>query len=109
MLAVVNTVPMRTMGYYKEEPMAHSNFEITVKYIVVDGRNGQDLLVRSNLDEAITDCAESKFAYIRREVNIQVDDSLTVTSTSTLHVNLIQVDGPKIHHCPVFWNDVPFR
>lgn len=89
--------------------MAQSNWKITVKYIVVDGSKGQDLLVRSNLEEAINDCAESRFAYIRREVNIQVDSSLSVTSASTLHVNLVQVNGYKIHHCPMFWNDVPFR
>jgi len=67
--------------------MAQSNkWKITTRYMVICSVSNQELITYTELAEAIKDCSQFEAAHIRRTIHIRVDETLSVTSVTDLHL-----------------------
>ena len=60
--------------------------KISIRYVVVQTATGQHMNVRHSLLQAIEDCENMDRCHISREIVIKVDDVLTVSSLSDIHI-----------------------
>jgi hypothetical protein len=64
--------------------------KISIRYVVVQTATGAMVNVRHSLHQAIEDCENMDKCYISREIKFEVDEVLTVTSVSSIHIDGIK-------------------
>lgn len=61
--------------------------KISIRYVVVQTATGAMVNVRHSLLQAVEDCENMDRCHISREIVVKVDEVLTVTSLSDIHID----------------------